>query len=227
MPEPEPRPAPPPKPAPAPSAPRFGAVRVLYVLCGLFAFAAIGVKLAGRAAVDRDLGPLGAAPAPKDASDATDHADPSISALTQQAQAVSAAAAAVTAPPAASGLDLLRGPSESDAYAPQGAPSPSAAPQGGPAPALAASVQAMQANAAGMLDALTPMLNMLQSSSKMGPQQKADVKELQGLMQELKTQMVSGKRMDDAVFKEKMIRYQTLLMKVMANSAPASAAPAR
>jgi hypothetical protein len=86
----------------------------------------------------------------------------------------------------------------------------------------------MQANAAGMLDALTPMLDMLQSSGKIGPQQKADMKELQGLMQELKTQMVAGKRMDDAVFKEKMARYQALLMKVMAYSAPPqSAAPAR
>ncbi len=74
----------------------------------------------------------------------------------------------------------------------------------------------MQANAAGMLDALTPMLNMLANSKTMKPAQKADIKELQGLMQELKTQMISGKRMDNAVFAEKMARYQTLLMKVMA-----------
>jgi hypothetical protein len=39
------------------------------------------------------------------------------------------------------------------------------------------------------------------------------------MMQELKTQMVDGKRMDNAVFAEKMKRYQTLMMKVMASSA--------
>jgi hypothetical protein len=96
-----------------------------------------------------------------------------------------------------------------------------------PAP-TAAAAQAMQANAAGMLDALTPMINMLTASKTLAPQQKADIKELQGLMQELKTQMVSGKRMENDVWGQKMARYQTLLMKVMAYSAQAqpAAAPA-
>ena len=189
-------------------------------LCALLAAGAIGLQFAGRAAADRALDAYGAVRAVKEASTANADLAGSMSALTQQVQAVTVAASAVSAPPATSGLDLLRGgPSEGDA-APAEPQAPSASGQAAPAPEMTASVQAMQANAAGMLDALTPMLNMLQSSSRLGPQQKADVKELQGLMQELKTQMVSGKRMDDAVFKEKMTRYQTLLLKVMAYSAP-------
>jgi DNA anti-recombination protein RmuC len=78
-----------------------------------------------------------------------------------------------------------------------------------------------------MLDALTPLLNTLTASRSLRPEQKADIKELQGLMQELKTQMISGKRLDNAVFAEKMSRYQALLLKVMAYSTQAApAAPA-
>ena len=82
----------------------------------------------------------------------------------------------------------------------------------------------MQATTAGMLDALTPMLNMLTHLKTLKPGQRADVKELQGLMQDLKTQMASGKRMDNAAFAKKMSRYQSLLLKVMAYSAPAQSA---
>ena len=92
-----------------------------------------------------------------------------------------------------------------------------------------AAAQAMQANAAGMLDALTPMINMMTASKTMGPQQKADITELQGLMGDLKTQMSSGKAMDKAVFAQKMQRYQSLLLRVMSHAAtappPAAAAP--
>ena len=196
-------------------------------LCALLAAAAIGLQAAGRALTDRAIAVYGETQAVKTALIPEPNGLVSMAAGPPHAE--NAAAAAVSAPVATSGLDLLRGgPPEGEAGVESQQPAPSAPAQGVSSPAMAANMQAMQANAAGMLDALTPMLNMLQKSSKMGPQQKADVKELQGLMQELKTQMVSGKKMDDSAFKEKMSRYQSLLMKVMAYSAPApSAAPAR
>jgi hypothetical protein len=87
----------------------------------------------------------------------------------------------------------------------------------------------MQANAAGMLDALTPMLNMVTASKTASPQQKADIAELQGLMGELKSQMSAGKPMEKAVFAQKMERYQGLMLRVMAHAStarpPATGAP--
>src|SRR6185312_1441746 len=161
----------------------------------------------------------------------------SVSTLAQQAASAAASmpAAPASAPgPATSGLDLLRGPADDggpvaanypSAIAAPAPASPAALPAGGRQ--LDASSKAMENNAAGMLDAMTPMLNMLTASPSLKPEQKADIKALQGMMGELKTDMASGKKLDDAVYHEKMRRYQALLMKVMAESAaaPAGAGP--
>lgn len=201
--------------------------------CALLAAAAIGVQAAGRALADRARDAYAATQAVEAVRDASaSNADlaRSMSAFAQQAQALNAAAAA-SAPPPASGLDLLRGPAEGgtaassedqspDAPLPGGTP-PDGAAQGALPPGADATMRAMQANSAGMLDALAPMLSMMTASKTLAPQQKADIAELQGLMGELKTQMVSGKRMDKAEFAQKMARYQSLLLKVMSHAAAA------
>jgi hypothetical protein len=211
----------------------FNARRVpARALCALLAAGAIGLQVGGRMLADRARAVYAATQALKETSEASADLARSMSAFTQQAQALSATASPASAPPAASGLDLLRvGPSPGDA-APAPGEQASAAPPprplgGAPQGTLPPAVQAMQTNTAGMLDALTPMLDTLARAKEMGPVQKADIGELQGLMQDLKTQMISGKRMDNAVFAQRMARYQTLMMKVMSYSAqPQPSAPA-
>ncbi|MFI5361609.1 MAG: hypothetical protein ACHQ49_06545 [Elusimicrobiota bacterium] len=193
------------------------------VLCALFAAASIGLQSVGRAMTGRAREAYAAARAVKDVAAANADLARSMTALARQAQAAPGASAV----PSTSGLDLLRG---GDAAADSDGPGSAAPAMSAPPPQLAAAAAAMQTNAAGMLDALTPMLDMLTASKNLPPQQKADIKELQGLMQELKTQMISGKRLDNAVFAQKMSRYQALLLKVMAYSAqtpPAAAGAPR
>jgi hypothetical protein len=193
-------------------------------VCALLAAGAIGLQFEGRALADRARDAYAATQA---AAAANADLARSMTALAQQAQAMTAAAVPPgAAPTATSGLDLLRGPSEGDSAASPSFPTGASAAAPGLAAPAPAAVQAMQGNAAGMLDALTPMIAMLAASKTLGAQQKADVKELQGLMQDLRTQMISGKRMDNAVFAEKMTRYQALLMRVMSYSAQSKPAPA-
>lgn len=209
---------------------RRGPVRAL---CALLAAGAIGLQFAGRALIDRTRDAYAATQA---VSAANVELARSMSALAQRmpAEIDATALPRSSSPPAASGLDLLRGgPSDGDSapeIQPLGEPAPRA-PQPGTPPITAAqgglapeAAQAMEASAAGMLDALTPMLDMLTSSKTLRPEQRADVKELQSLMQDLKTHMASGKKMDNAAFAAKMSRYQALLMRVMASSSQAQPA---
>jgi Yip1-like protein len=143
-------------------------------LCALLAAGAIGLQAAGRALADRAQEAYAAAQVMKESPIANADLARSITALARQAQAATAQAGlpAAGSPLPASGLDLLRGDGTISAPSPD---QPSA-PDGGPAPIAAATAQAMQANAAGMLDALTPLLNSLTSSKAANPQQKADIK---------------------------------------------------
>lgn len=199
-------------------------------VCALLAAGAIGLQFVGRTFVDRTRDAYSAAQAVQESAAANAELARSVSALAQQAGDASGAAVfpqgPVSAAPATSGLDLLRGgPAEGDeASSPQTSPLAAPATQAAPPPGIDAAARAMQTSAAGMLDALTPMINMLTTSKSLRPEQQADIKELQGLMRELKTDMASNKKMDNAVFQDKMRRYQSLLMRVMAYSSQAAPA---
>lgn len=205
-------------------------------LCALLAAGALGLQFAGRALTGRARDAYAASQSLRAASDANARLAASMTAFTRQAQALSSSAVQTSAPPAPSGLDLLRGGPSEDASAPEavsapegeapfpGQPQPAPPPQGMPAANALAGVQAMSANAAGMLDAMTPMLDTLSSSKRLGPRQKADIKELQAMMQDLKSQMTAGRPLSNAAFGAEMARYQALLMKVMAFSAQAQPA---
>lgn len=179
-------------------------------VCAVLTAGALGLQFVGRTFVDRTRDAYAATQAMTSVETARVTGIAALQAAGAAAQAGEGPASAGLPPqPAASGLDLLRGGPSEDGEA--------AGPETSPAAATAANTaaQAMQASAAGMLDALTPMLNMLTTSKNLRPEQKTDIKELQGLMQDLKTDMAARKKMDNAVFQAKMRRYQVLLMKVM------------
>lgn len=201
------------------------------------AAAAIGVQYLGREFVDRTYDAYVMTQTISSAQAAGLAAMQQAAAAVPPAPAVAPAAApAAPAQASTSGLDLLRGGLSDDGDAPPAAPA--AAPtqaqtaeasvaQAAAAAANDPAAQALSQSAAGMIDALGPMLNVLTASKNLKPEQKADIRQLQGMMQELKADMASGRKLDNAVFNEKMRRYQALLMKVMASApAPSSGGPA-
>jgi hypothetical protein len=200
-------------------------------LFAVFAAAAIGVQTLGHMLLDRARQTYGTVTAVTQAADSSADLARQMQALQQRAQAAEAdgAAAMDAAAPAAapgatpvSSLDLLRSGSDGgDAGSPQ--PQAPASPT-----AVVAAAKGMEANAVGMLDAMTPMLSNPAITRNMTPEQKANLKELQGMMADLKAQASSGKRLSDPDFALRMSRYQQLMLKVMAAAAaaPPPAAPA-
>ncbi len=195
-------------------------------VCAVLGSGALAIQTVAHVVSDRAKEAMDAAQAVTQSAD-------SQAAFAKQMQAVStqmqAATDSLTPPapgalpgarPAASGLDLLSGPSgEGDAAS--GAPPPSA----DTPPAVVEAAKGMQANASGMLDAIAPLLNNPAVTKNMNAEQKANIAELQALMADLKTQLASGRSVSDAAFAQKMQRFQGLTMKMMAAAAAAQAAP--
>ncbi len=196
---------------------RPGPVRAL---CAALAAVAIGLQFAGRMLADRARDAYAATRTMTEAAGSSADLARSMAAFQQQAAAAMpapAGPAAASAPAPASGRDLLRGGPSDDAASPAGpAAAPGQAPANAMPPGVLAATQGLQANAAGMLDALTPLLAGLSANKNMTPLQKADMKELQNLVADIKTQLASGQPVDNAAFAAKMARYQQLLARVMA-----------
>jgi len=192
-------------------------------LCAVLAGAAIGLQAVGRVVADRARQAYAVSRALAPVADANAELAKQMAALQQQAAASAMPAANSGAPTAAatSGLDLLKGPVDVDA---------GAASQGAPPPPEVVLDQAkgMQTSAVGMLDAMAPMLNNPAITKNMNPQQKADMKELQDMMADLKDQIKTGRRVSDPAFAQKMAKIQQLSMRMMAAGmmAPPGAAPA-
>ena len=181
-------------------------------LCAALAVGALGLQAAGRAFTERTKEADAVTQAAQNTAIATEELSRSMAEFSRQAGTGVAGGPALAAPaPAASGLDLLRGPSNE---APAGA---LALAQTRTIPAaMAAPAQGLQPNVLGMLDAVAPMIEMLANTKNMPPEQKADLQELKSTIIELKSQISSGKKIDNAVFAERMARYQKLVMKLMA-----------
>ncbi len=111
-----------------------------------------------------------------------------------------------------SGLDLLRAPQDGSDAMGRAAPAPT------PAEVVEAA-RGMQADASGMLDAISPLLDNPMIAKNMPPGQKANMAELRALMADLKTQLASGNRVGDAAFARKMRRFQNLTLKIMTEAA--------
>jgi hypothetical protein len=91
----------------------------------------------------------------------------------------------------------------------------------------------MQNSAVGMLDAMAPMLSNPAITKNMTAQQKADLKDLQAMMADLRAQALSGHSLSDPAFGKKMMKLQALSMRLMSSGlrappgapAPPPAAP--
>jgi hypothetical protein len=199
----------------------FGANRVsTRAACAVLAAGALGLQMIGRVVADRARQAYAATQAVTQAASAGADLAQRMEAMQRQAEAASGTAAGAPAATAASGLDLLRGPSDYGA-----APQAAGATQ---ADMMLQSAKGIQASAAGMLDAMAPMMSNLANGKNMTPQQKSDMKELQAMMGDLRTQMASGRRVSDAEFAPKLAKIQQLAVRMMSAAAlapPSTAAP--
>jgi hypothetical protein len=108
------------------------------------------------------------------------------------------------------------------------APASAVASAGAQAAAGSASMQALQQNALGMLDAIQPMLSNPAMTARMNAQQKAQFKEITGLIDNMRAQLKSGRPMSPAEQSAQMMRIQQLTMSLMASGVqlpPLAAAP--
>jgi hypothetical protein len=180
---------------------------VARTFCAALALAGLGAQMIGHDALDRarSLGGGLAAPA----------------ALAEMPREIRALAPAPQIDPVSpqtsanvSSLDLLRGGGMGFV-------------SDGPAPAPAASApqaaQALQANAANLLDTIEPFLNNPALTRNMTAAQKADVRELKQMIADVKAQMASGRPLSNEDFSRRTARYQQLLLRVMAAGIPAAA----
>lgn len=206
----------------------FGAKPILSrTICAVLGAGALAVQTVAHVVADKAAEAISATQAVTQATEAQADFAKQMQAVQTQMQAVTDAAApppGTAALPgtrtATSGLDLLRGPGGEDGGTP---PPATDAP-----PAVIAAAKGMQANAAGMIDSIAPLLNNPAMTKNMTPEQKANLSELQALMADLKTQMASGHSLSDAAFAQKMQRFQALTLKMMAAAAaapPPTAAP--
>lgn len=174
--------------------------------CSLLAAGALCVQFAGRVFVERAAQTYAAR---RDMAAAVmSNAD-----ISRRIQAVSEQAAPVPAAPAGAvlGLDLLRGPAGEDAPSAQGE---------APAPPAQRQAAALNRSAIGMLDAVTPLLSSVALNKNMSAQQKADMKELQDLLQEMRSQMSSPVRsLSDQEQARRMAKIQQLTLRLMAAGA--------
>ena len=176
--------------------------------CAVLAAATIGVKAFIRALPDNM--PYNMASLKEAAQIATTDVE-----LERRIQALRASAPEAGRP-AVSGLDLLRAPAD------EALPSSPPAPGQAPSPQQA---QALQQNALAMLDALGPMLSNPAFTQRMGPQQKADLRELQSMIQEFRGQMTSGKRPSREEQALRMQRIQSLTLRLLTAAAQPSRSP--
>lgn len=193
-------------------------------VCAVLGAGALGLQTIARAVGEKAQDALAATQVAAQAAGAQADLARQIQAVQAQALATAASAPAQPAPgtipgaPAAtSGLDLLRGGPSDDGPAP--AESAPTAPQ-----AAVAQARVMQAGAAGMLDSIMPMISNPALTKNMTAAQKADLKELQDLMADLKAQLNSGHSVSDAAFAQKMQRMQALSLKMMTAAAAAQTA---
>jgi hypothetical protein len=215
----------------------FGARRgPARTLCAILAAAVVGLQFLGRTVAERARDAYAAAQMMTNAPGAGVGLMEAPPALPQQApDSASSAMTPVSpsSPPPISSLDLLRGNPEPDAAGPVAAgppPGPGAPPQVSPGTSpdsLTETADKMQANAAAMLAALSPMLDMLSMNKNLTPAQKASMKEAKALMSDLRDQLSSKTPMDNATFARKMARYQQLMSGAMAGGlTPSAGAPA-
>ena len=173
-------------------------------LCALAASVVLGLQVAARFLVGRALPTI--VPPPSTASQTDADLRKSVSRFSGQAEASASASGAP------SGLELLRGPSD-DGGAPSGSlPTPTAATR-------PPSVKGAQADALGMLDALTPMLDNPALGRNITTRQKADLADVQSMIRDLRAQIRSGRSLGDPEFSARMARSQRLLMKTLADAA--------
>jgi hypothetical protein len=205
----------------------FGAKPILSrTVCAILGAGALAIQTVAHVVADKAAEAISATQAVTQATEAQADFAKQMQAVQTQMQAVTDATAASAAPsgalpgarPATSGLDLLRGPGGEDGGTQ--APAPEAP------PAVIEAAKGMQANAAGMLDSISPLLNNPAMTKNMTPDQKANLVELQTLMADLKAQMASGHSVSDAAFAQKMQRFQALTLKMMSAAASAPPAPA-
>jgi hypothetical protein len=187
-------------------------------LCALGALSALGAQLAGRAVAERARQAYAATQALTQAANSGGDLAKQMEAFQKQADAAMAAgdASAVGAVPGAapavgtSGLDLLKGPSDDS---PAQAPAPPSQLQ--QAQKLLQNGKEVQASVMGMIDSLEPMLNNPEITKNMSPEQKSSMKELRGLIADLRGQIKSGQRLSDQEFDQKMKHIQQLTMQMM------------
>jgi hypothetical protein len=198
----------------------FGAKPVpARALCVALASGAIGLQAAGRVLADRARQAYAASQVLTQTAGGAEDLGRQMQALQQQAAAAAASGALAmpeaqpaqgAAAPAASGLDLLKGPDDA------GAPPPAGDAAAPPPEAAMTAAKGMQTSTLGMLDAIAPMLNNPAMTKNMTPQQKADMKALQDIMADLKAQINSGHSLSDPAFAQKFAKVQQLSMRMMA-----------
>lgn len=132
-----------------------------------------------------------------------------------------AAPSSASAPRAVSGLDLLRGPDDGgNAAAPAAPQTPAQA-----AAAINRQAQGVEQSAVAMIDALGPMLNNPAMTQRMNSQQKAQFRQLTVMIQNVRTQIASGRRISPDEMNRQMMQIQQLAMGLMMAQAAAPAPP--
>lgn len=138
----------------------------------------------------------------------------------QQVQAVALDAERTSAAPVGgSSLDLLRGPGAPDE-------APAEPTQKQQLAQLNASGDAMNKSVVTMLDSLGPMLDNPLITKNMSLQQKADYVELKRMIQDMRTEMSSGKITSPDAQQAKMMKIQSLVMRMMSAGMAGPPAPA-
>jgi len=173
-------------------------------VCAVLAAGAIGLQFAGRALMERAEQAYALTRAAAEVSRGNPDLAGQIRALQEQA----ASAAASQAGP--SGLELLRGPAGDE---------PANQPAAVQAAALTRQAADVQQGAAGMLNAVTPMLETMAADKSLPPQQREDMKAMQDLMKDLQAQM-SGKHstLSPQEQAKRMAQIQQMTMRMMNQS---------
>lgn len=136
-----------------------------------------------------------------------------------QAAAPDAAPSAAGVSAGGSSLDLLRGPGAPDEAPAEPTPKQQLA-------QLNASGDAMNKSVVAMLDSLGPMLDNPLITKNMTLQQKADYVELKRMIRDLRTEMSSGKITSPDAQQAKMMKIQSLVMRMMGAGVAGPPAPA-
>lgn len=186
----------------------WGARAASAVLCA----GAMAVQYGLRTVAAEKMSHLQAAAAAYDTSQAATQLASDVQAMQRQMQTMQEQAALQPADaPGQSGLDLLRGP-EGGSREPA-AQTPAEMKQ--QAQQFTQQGQAMSANVLGMIESMEPLLSNPLITKSMTPSQKEDYRELQDTIKEIKASMKPGVRVTEAEQQKRMLKFQTLTMRIM------------